>query len=166
MINGNIINKNTHPAFDLEKALGNDYDKIIRNENISFIFFIGPLYFAYRNYFFLGLLLEFINIGSYLFFCRNMYIILGNLPVLYSYVFLFSYFVLNKLFWMMVCNPIYTFIINRKIKKIKKKYGNNKDDYIINIKIRNIYKLNLLIILFITLPFIILFLYKLVKSTL
>ena len=68
MLNGNYIHKTNYKVNDLAKALGDDYDKVIRNENKFLIFFLGPLYFAYRNYFFLGA-----SRFSKLFFCNERY---------------------------------------------------------------------------------------------
>lgn len=167
MLNGNYIHKTNYKVNDLAKALGDDYDKVIRNENKFLIFFLGPLYFAYRNYFFLGAILEFLDLVSYFFAMRGIVVMLGQiLSNYFLYLFLFFYFILNKLFWIIFCNPIYKFLINRKIDKIKKQYGKNKDDYIRNIKIRNIYKPVMIIFSFVIIPLIILFFHKLVKGTL
>ena len=167
MLNGNYIHKTNYEVNDLAKVLGDDYDKVIRNENTSFIFFLGPLYFAYRNYFFLGIMLELINLTSYLIVMRIISAIFGpQFPLFLFYIFLFLYFILNKLFWMTLCNPIYIFLINRKIDIIKNKHDNNKDDYIRNIRIRNIYKPIFIIVLFILIPIITLYFYKMIKGTL
>ena len=143
MLNGNYIHKTNYEVNDLAKALGNDYDKVIRNENVGFIFLLGPLYFAYRNYFFLGFILEFINLFSYYILYILQYTFrlgYGEIPNVLFYFILFLYFIINKSFWMIFSNPMYKFLINKKINKIKSKYKENIDNYIINIKIRNIYK--------------------------
>lgn len=66
MLNGNYITKNNFKISILEKEFGNEYNKIVRNHNKWIVFLLGPIYFAYRNYFFLGLILEIFNIVSYL----------------------------------------------------------------------------------------------------
>ncbi len=166
MLNGNYIHKTNYEVSDLEKALGNDYNKVIRNENIGFIFLIGPLYFAYRNYFFLGFVLEFINIFSYyfLFACSEaLRITPVGIPNMGFWFIFIIYFLLNKTFWMTLSNPIYKSLINTKVKKIQGKYPNKneKDEKLRSIKIRNIYKLILAFILLLLMPIIIVICIKL-----
>lgn len=144
MLNGNYIRKKHYSASDLSKALGSEYDTVIRNENTGMIFLLGPLYFAYRNYFFLGFVLEFINLFSYFVlyifhhFFRFNYS--SEVPNVIFWIVLIFYFIINKFFWILFSNPIYVFFLKKKIKKIIKNHKDNKDDYIRNVKNRNIYK--------------------------
>lgn len=154
MLDGNFIKKTNYKISDLEKAFGNEYKKIVRNENKWLIFLLGPLYFGYRNYFFLGLILEIFNIISY-WILYNIFNILTNIgPFSFAPLFILFYFLLNKFFWVLSSNSIYKFLINRKIDKIKRKYKTNKDDYIVNIKIRNIYKPLFIVITIVLIPII------------
>lgn len=161
MLNGNYIHKTNYEMNDLAKALGNNYDMVIRNENVITVLLLGPLYFAYRNYFFLGLILEIIDALSYVFIyvCGEVLRITPPIiPNIGFWLVFITYFILNKIFWISMCNPIYSFLVNKKIKKINKKYKNeskyDRENHIRSIKIRNIYKPVLAVIILIMIPII------------
>lgn len=153
--NGNYITNNDSKISDIEKAFGDEYNVIVKNDNKLFVFLLGPLYFSYRNYFFLGLTLEILNIISY-FILYNIFYNLTNIgPFTFAPILILFYFLLNKFFWVIISNPIYILLMNKKINRIKKQCKMNKDEYIANIKIRNIYKLICVVISICLIPIIV-----------
>ena len=140
ILNGNYITKNNPKISDIEKVFGDEYNMIVHNDNKLIVFLLGPLYFGYRNYFFLGLILEILNITSYFILYNIFYKITNIGPFTFAPVFILFYFLLNKFFWVIISNPVYIFLMNAKINKIKNIYKMNKDENIVNIRIRSIYK--------------------------
>lgn len=100
---------------DMEIYLGDDFDKIYRNDTSLSCFFLGPFYFCYRHYLVLGIVLF---LGEVLFWrfwiwCFPRYSLLS---------FVVAFFI-SRVFFMTVSNMIYLWLCERKIKRIKKKYG-------------------------------------------
>ncbi len=151
MLNGNVIDtKKKIEASKLEKYLGDDFDKIIHNENIKQVFILGPLYFSYRNFLFLGTSLTLLDI--YLIyksreFAQNFL----NTPLFSIYLnfdipIMLITFLLLRLFYVMFSNEIY-------IKLLTKKLAKSNDD-IVNLKVSK--KVNILLsIIYILIIFII-----------
>ena len=155
MLNGNYIKKNNNKVSELEKVFDKEYKKIVRNENKRIVFLLGPLYFGYRNYFFLGFILEFFNIISYWILYIIFYKLTNIGPFSFAPLFILLYFFLNKFFWITFSNSIYIVLVNKKIQKIKRKCKTNKEDAIVNIRIRNIYKPIGIAIIIVILPIIV-----------
>lgn len=102
---------------DLEIYLGDDFDKIYRNDTSLACFLLGPFYFCYRHYLLLGVLsfLGEILFWRFWLWCFPRYSFLS---------FIFAFF-MSRVFFMTVSNMIYLRLCERKIKRIKKKYGDN-----------------------------------------
>lgn len=121
--NGNIISKKQSEIKDIEIYLGKDYDKINRNEAYLLNFILGPLYFCYKKYFLLGIIL--VPIDLFLYYLLST-LITTLIPIPYIVTIIFSFFFI-RIIYMSISNMIYLKLCHRKIKKIKK---NNKDNYI------------------------------------
>ncbi|MBR6690538.1 MAG: hypothetical protein IKL65_04335 [Bacilli bacterium] len=121
--NGNKIeNKEIDKNEDL-KLFNKDFDIINRNKNLLLIFILGPLYFSYRGYFFLGTILGLIDLFAFYYSMNLLSIaifIFGS-----TYVSLF-YLLINRLIYIIFANYICVLIDKLKVKRIKKKY---KEDY-------------------------------------
>ena len=152
LLNGNVVDskKNTEDKFYLEKLFNDDFDDIYRNVKLLLIFILGPLYFSYRGYLVIGILVTFFNIIISLF---NIYIIsifIKN-PMLLIILVIF-YLMVNRLIYCTFDNSIYILIDKNKIKRIKRKYKENYIEKITNYKHRKIHLL--LTILFYLIPII------------
>ncbi len=97
---------------DLEIFLGNEYDTIVRNNNIKSCFFLGPLYFWIRGFIILGFLLQILEI--------YIWYLIFNFGK--SVIFLFLGFLFTRMIAMIAYNPLCIFLYQLKIKYIKKKY--------------------------------------------
>ena len=155
MSNGNYIKKRKHKATDLEKNLGDEYDTIIRNDNNLTTFILGPLYFCYRNYLFLGVSLAYLNIVCYfgiLFFYQNQEgdFFTNAIGMYFLLITILLFFLLNKIFYVSFANYICLYFAKRKIKKINTKYKKQKNDYLIKVKFKNDLKLIIGIILYLS----------------
>ena len=149
MLNGNIIDtKKKIEASKLEKYLGNDYEAIIHNENTKIIFFLGPLYFSYHNYFFLGTILSFFDtyiilksrIIAQTFLNTNII----NFYLNFDIPIMIITFLISRLFYIMTANGIYLKLLNRKIAK--KSTLNEKDCNKLNVFLSIIFVILLFII--------------------
>ncbi len=123
MLNGNIIGKKELKITEEEKALGDEYNTILRNENYSTIFLLGPVYFCYRNYFWLGMFFSILDVFFHkivlttittpsLFFPTDL------IPFLFPF-YAALYFVLNRFFWITISNWLYLSLVRRKLKRTK-----------------------------------------------
>ncbi len=157
MLNGNIIDtKKKVESSKLEKYLGNDFETVIHNTNTKTIFFLGPLYFSYRNYFVLGTILTFLDL--YVIFKSrviaqtflNTYLLSFylnfNIPVM------IVTFLISRLFYIIMANEIYLKLLNRKIARGKKTILKENDCSKLNVFLSII-----LVIIFIIIYLIILF---------
>lgn len=116
------------------KMFNKDFDKLNRNKNSFVIFLLGPLYFSYMGYFFIGTVLGLID---YLLF----YILMNN-TFIFSFVFItYLYIFLNRIIYVVFSNYICILIDKYKIKRIKKKY---KDNYLSKLKKYKHHKIYLL----------------------
>lgn len=120
MNNGNTVNvKKDITINDLEKYLGNDYQKIYYNENSLVSFFLGPLYFFYLNYpliAFLFIILDMVTIFT-------VGYIVAFIPILgaFSPICMIMTFVFNRLIFSAINNMLYLSLLKHKIKRIKKR---------------------------------------------
>ncbi len=115
MKNGHFIRPKSHQMTQLENGLGEDYYVRTRGDHSFLIFLFGPLYFCYRNHFFLGIffqLLEFyLWIKAYVFMCY----FLG--PATYFLGFLFFLF-LERVLCIMLLPPLNFYLLKKKIARI------------------------------------------------
>ncbi|MDO5002742.1 MAG: hypothetical protein Q4E39_00740 [bacterium] len=166
MINGNYIHNTESAISDLELYLGEEYSKIIRNQNYFITFIFGPLYLCFRGFFFTGFILEIFNC----FFLLFITTIGGYLELAFfnlAYVFFVIGFILSKMTWMTINNIIYIKLIERKIKKIKNENGKNYIKVLQNKKAtKNIFLPFLAIILYIIILLLIIILYRIFKGNL
>lgn len=167
MENGNFIHKTYEKSHsDLELYLGNNYQKIIRNDTWLLTFLLGPLYLCFRNFFFIGFCLEIINI--LLFFCfayigAAIQVSFFNLAI----PFMIIYLLLSKTFWMTVDNMIYVYLIKNKIRKLKYKYGIQYQQIILNKKNdSNILLPILSLFVYFLILFLVIYFYRLYNGTL
>lgn len=125
--NNTIYQINTKPVSKdslLEAYFGFDYNKIVMSpSNLAGAFF-GPFYLAYRKCFLSGTILLISQIGLLLLFTP----VLGTLAqVLTPTMTSFLLIVINFFFQGAITNPLIIHHANSKIKKIRKKYGPNKE---------------------------------------
>lgn len=102
---------------DLERYLKSFYTTVLYNQNRKIIFVLGPLYFAYLDYFWLSLFLGLVD------FC---FIVCVGYLFQSAFAFLLAV-IIDRLLYMMFANSLYIFMVNKKIKRWKKKY---QDDFI------------------------------------
>ena len=128
------------------KLFNKDFDIIIQNKNLLLVFILGPLYFSYRGYFFLGTILGIID---YLIFYYSMN--LFNILVIIFGGFQISMicFFINRLIYIIFSNYLCVLIDKFKIKKLKKKYKENYKDKLKEYKHNKYYLLITLLIYFI-----------------
>ena len=129
LLNGNQIkNKEIDKNEDL-KLFNKDFDTINRNKNLLLIFILGPLYFSYRGYFFIGTMMGLIDYLLFYYFMNNLFtiiiLIFGGFWVAMIYLFL------NRLIYIIFSNHICILIDKIKIKIIKKKH---KENYKVKLK--------------------------------
>lgn len=126
MSNGIFINTNKPiKETDLEKYLGKEYDKIIRNQNWFISGLLGPLYILCRGNLFVGLILTIIDAFLLITFCC-----INHWPLFYYIVKLLNVITIfiNRLFWATIGNIIYLYLIGWKINKVKNKYPNKYEN--------------------------------------
>lgn len=141
MENGNQIkyNYNTQNKYKEQKLYNKHFDEMYRNEKIYKVFILGPLYFSYRGYFFLGTVLMYLD---YLLLLK-----VGNFLGRFSMypILMFCYIILNRVTYSVFSNSICLIIDNIKIKIIKKYYKENYLEKLQNYKHNKIYLLLTLI---------------------
>lgn len=128
--NGYFIGKGEkRQVTELEQFLGADYDAIIHNEEQGKIFLWGPLYFAIKDRFFLGILLSLVDLVG----IGLVYYILGTfLPsivfeseliirVVIFFICSLTVLFYNRFFWKGIIPPLYLFVVKRKMKRVKRK---------------------------------------------
>lgn len=121
--NGNQIeNKNIDKNEDL-KIFNKDFDRINLNKNLLLVFILGPLYFSYMGYFFLGTILGILDYLLFYYVMNNIdtsiSLLFGTLPFGLLYIFI------NKLFYVVFANYTCLLIDKIKVKIIKNKYKEN-----------------------------------------
>ncbi len=151
MANGNYIKMDGgSTTTDLKTILGKEYFDI-EDGKLSFSTLIfGPLYFCYRTYFYLGLILGILDLFSFVLvgYINNNYLSSYNIPLL---IVLIVYFLLDRAFWLLVNNHIYLGLLKMKITSINKKYGMERDSYINGVRVKSISKMFIGIIVYVAL---------------
>lgn len=104
-------------ASDLEIYLGDEYNKIYRNENFIASLILGPLYLVYRGFLLIGLL--FVPVEIFI------WKIIGNSFSTFSSVLYPLAFIITRLFFMATNNMMCIYFYQKKIDKIKKENPNN-----------------------------------------
>jgi len=152
--NGNQIkNKNIDKNEDL-RLFNKDFDTIITNKNLLLIFILGPLYFSYRGYFFLGTILGIID---YLVFYYSMNLFNILVLIFGGFQVAIICFFINRLIYIIFSNYICVLIDKFKIRRLKKKYKENYKNKLKEYKHNKYYLLiTLIIYLILIMSFIIL----------
>ena len=151
MSNGNYIKMNGETdTADLKTILGKEYFDI-EDGKLSFSSLIfGPLYFCYRTYFYLGIILGLLDLFSFVLvgYINNNYLSSFNIPLLIVFI---VYFLLDRAFWLFVNNRIFIMLLKRKIAFINRKYGIERDSYINGVRVKSISKMFFGIVIYIVL---------------
>ena len=107
MENGTFIKKKEDSyVSDVEIYLGNEYEVIYYNNNNYLTLLLGPFYFCYRNYFWLGILGFIFNLFCYfLTYC--------TFPK-----FFFLTFLLLRILYMTAANILYLKLLEKKVETI------------------------------------------------
>lgn len=148
---------------DTELYLGDEYNKILRNETYISTFLFGPLYLCYRRFFIVGIFLGIIN---YVLFFLITYI--GSL-IHFTRIFSIIYICCSKIFWMTASNMIYLFCLQKRLNRLKIKLKDkNKYTEIIsnNKKNSNILLPFLAIFIYFFILFTIAYIYRIINHTL
>lgn len=114
---------------DLEKYLKNDYVKILYNQNKKAIFILGPLYLAYREHFYLSFILGIFDILIMFF---SGYLFQSTLMMVMT-------FIIIHFLYVMFCNPLYIYLTNRFIRKVKKRFPEDYENIFRNKKSKNLF---------------------------
>lgn len=159
---GEFVDYNkTEKVSDLELLLDKDYNKILRNETYISTFLFGPLYLCFRKFFLLGFFLEIIN---YMLFLLATYV--GSF-LHFTTLFSIIYIACSKLFWMTAGNMIYMYLLQKKINRLKTKYGDNYKDILSkNKRNSNILLPFLAIFIYFVILFLIVYIYRTLNHTL
>ncbi len=112
-------------ASDLEIYLGQEYDKIIRNDTPSLCFILGPLYFLYRGFLFLGVLLEVLEL--YLCYLISL---LGYGTMYLHFILFFASLFISRILYTIFSNTICIYLYQLKIRILKKRHPNNYLEYL------------------------------------
>lgn len=100
---------------DLDLFLKEKREKYIYNQNNLLIFLLGPLFFSYSGFFWIGMILSFVSF-------RIGFLIYYNLGM----IIFFSYFLLVRFIYMIFFNTVILWLIKIKIRIIKKYCVNYK----------------------------------------
>ena len=126
------------------------FDIIIQNKNLLLVFILGPLYFSYRGYFFIGTILGIIDYLIF-YYAMNFFDIL--VIIFGGFEFAMIYFFINRLIYIVFSNFICVLIDKLKVKRIKKKYKENYKDKLKKYK-HNKYYLLLTLLIYVILIYI------------
>ena len=159
---GYLSNGNQVKNIDIDKnedlkLYNKNFYALNQNKNLLLITLLGPLYFSYMGYFFIGTILGILDFISFI-----------SLPVLYNLMFntnnVFSitspsvqiYIIINRLIYILFANYICLLIDKIKVNYIKKKYKDNYKEKLKNYKHKKYYLLlTLLVYVILILIFII-----------
>lgn len=141
--NGNQINYKEIDRYEDLKLFNKNFDKINQNKNLLLIFILGPLYFSYMGYFFLGTVMGLIDYFLLYYTMNNILWIFGNSSLT------IIYFLVDRLIYIVLSNQICILIDKIKIKLIKRKYKENYKDKLKEYKHHKYYLLFTLIIYYI-----------------
>ena len=150
MENGVIVNREEKEVTDLEKMLGDSYLPLIRNQNKWTLFFLGPLYLCYRNYFWFGFLLEsgeLLFLYLFLMFLHSTHFLFLNAISLLPF-WIFLYFLVVRILGVYTLNSIYFSLLKSKVKKMN---AQEKEEKISNIQTKSYLKVVISILLFVLL---------------
>lgn len=107
--------------YDEYRNYNEDFDLMFHNDNGYIPFLIGHLYFSYRNYLFLGIISEVLEIIAFI----GMYYYLDKLVIFSNiigfFVFTILTFVIVRLQFYLFSNKICLALDKKKIKKYKEK---------------------------------------------
>lgn len=153
-----IISNETDKNEDL-KLFNKDFNIISENKNLLLVFLLGPIYFSYRGYFFLGTIL---GIVDYLIFYYIMNALDVFVFILGGFGFAVAYILINRVLYIIFSNYLCILIDKFKVKRIKKKY---KENYKNELKYYKHNKWYLLITIIIYIILILIFvIYKRIKN--
>lgn len=110
------MNKYKSKESDLGLFLKDEQIRYLYNKNDVLIFLLGPLFFSYSGFFWIGMLLTFFSF-------RIGFIIYYNL----GFIIFFSYFLFVRFIYMTFLNTIVLILIKLKIKILKKYFRNYKN---------------------------------------
>jgi len=148
--NGNRIENNNIDKNEDLKLFNKDFEIINENRNLLWVFILGPLYFSYRGYFFLGTILGLIDYFIFYYFINTSIMVLVFGITMIGPI----YILINRLIYIIFSNYICLLIDKIKIKRIKKKYKESYKDKLKEYK-HNKYYLIFSIIIYLALIFII-----------
>lgn len=152
--NGNQVKNVDIDKNEALKLYNKNFEDIVRNKNLILITLLGPLYFSYMGYFFIGTILGIIDTLVFI-----------NIPHIYNLIFntnnLFTitspsiqiYIIINRLMYILFANYICLLIDKIKVNYIKKKYKENYKYKLKNYKHRKLYLL-LTILIYVVLAFL------------
>lgn len=122
MDNGNFVKHNdTTSKYNDIRKYNEDFDTMYHNDNWYIPFFMGHLYFSYRNYFLFGIIIEFFEI-----FFQTVAIRIQESTIFQDIISTFVTFVLSfiiiRIIISIIANPIIIFFDKKKVKlKYKQK---------------------------------------------
>jgi len=148
--NGNRIENNNIDKNEDLKLFNKDFEIINENRNLLWVFILGPLYFSYRGYFFLGTILGLIDYFIFYYFINTSIMVLVFGITMIGPI----YILINRLIYIIFSNYICLLIDKIKIKRIKKKYKESYKEKLKEYK-HNKYYLIFSIIIYLALIFII-----------
>lgn len=143
MDNGNNIQNIEVDKNEDLKLFNKDFNIIVQNQNLLLIFILGPLYFSFRGYFFIGTIL---GILDYLLFYYIMDLSKILIIVFGGFQIGMINFFINRLIYIIFSNYICLLIDKLKINRIKKKYKENYKEKLKNYKHNKYYLLLTLLI--------------------
>lgn len=104
----------------LEVFMGDGYRKVIGNENLGLLFFLGPLYFSIYRFYFLGFFLfslEFLL--CYLFHQVLFFLELGMYPIILFYF-------CSRFFFLLIGNCLLLRLIKLRLSRMEKNQDNRR----------------------------------------
>ena len=150
MANGNYIKMDSEQDnTDLKKILGVDYYNIEDGKLSITSLLFGPLYFCYRRYFWLGLILGFLDILSFILIGYLYNTFLSSIISVPIIIVLVVYFLLDRAFWLIINNKIYIKLLKKKIDDINRNHRLERDSYIAGVRTRSISKLFISVLLYV-----------------
>lgn len=121
MFNGNTVSLEEPRDRNQDiKLFDSDFEKICRNDNYYMPLLLGPFYFSYRNNFLLGFILGIMD-----FFLFNLCVFLAGYLQSLGIIMIIVYIFINRIIYASFSNELCIAVDKLKIRKIKKKYGLN-----------------------------------------
>ncbi len=151
MANGNYIKMdNGQDDTDLKKILGIDYYNIEDGKLSIISLLFGPLYFCYRRYFYLGLILGILDILSFVLIGYLYNTFLSSIISIPIIIVLVIYLLLDRAFWVFINNKIYIKLLKKKIENINKNHRLERESYIDGVRTKSISKLFISLVIYIS----------------